>query len=181
MYSRKQLMDISSKGIGAYSEFERKRGNAKIGAVYNKLIEIQGALGYITSDKFLTQSKLEKAFANEISFNYFLNLNYDTFIVPLNAREYYAEVYTILSKEGDDNFMSKEYDRYSLSPQHDHLLPISQQRRLLDILDNSCTIRNALMNWINDCITFHKQIGTVMDKFHSEIRGRYMIRLLNFS
>ncbi|MGC2428771.1 MAG: hypothetical protein WA421_17180 [Nitrososphaeraceae archaeon] len=70
---------------------------------------------------------------------------------------------------------------YSVARQLDHPTPISSRRRLLDILDNSSVIRNALMNWINDCITFHKQTGTFMDKFYEEILGRYMIRLLNFS
>jgi hypothetical protein len=165
-YSRKQLMNISSKGISVYSEFERKRGNAKIGAMYDKLIEIQGVLGY--TDEFLAQSKLEESFANEISFYYFLNLNHDIFIPPLNAREYYEEVHTILSKDHDE-FMSMEYDRYSLA---------SPKRRLLDILDNSAVIRSAVMAWINDCVIFHRQTGIIIDKFFNEIRGRYMIRLL---
>jgi hypothetical protein len=148
--------------------------------VYNKLIEIQGLLGYRTSDTLLELSKLEEAFANELSFHYFLNLNQDTFIPPLNAKEYYAEVQTLLSDDGDDKFFSTEYDRYSVAPQLYHPTPISPRRRLLDILDDSSVIRNALMNWINDCITFHKQTGTIMDKFYEEIRGRYMIQLLNF-
>ena len=97
-YSRKQLMDISYKGIVLCKEFERKRGNTKIEAVYNKLIEIQGLLGYSTSDAFLDRSKLEQAFANEISFHYFLNLNHDTFIPPLNAMEYYTEIETLLAR-----------------------------------------------------------------------------------
>ena len=180
-YSRKQLMDISYKGITVCKEFERKRGNTKIEAVYNKLIEIQGLLGYSTSDAFLDRSKLEQAFANEISFHYFLNLNHDTFIPPLNAMEYYTEIETLLAEDGHDKFLSTEYDRYSFTPQLDHLEPISLRRRLLDILDNSSVIRNALMNWINDCIIFHKQTEAIMNKFHKEIRGRYLVRLLNFS
>lgn len=179
-YSRKQLADISNKGIDICREFERKGGSTKIEAVYNKLIEIQGLLGYGTSDAFLDRSKLEEAFANEISFHYFLNLNQDIFIPPLNAMEYYTEIETLLSEDRHDKFLSTEYDRYSLAPQLDHLIPISPRLRLLDILDNSRVIRNALMNLINDCIVFHKQTGTFMDKFYNEIRGRYMIRLLNF-
>lgn len=94
--------------------------------------------------------------------------------------EYYTEIETFLSEDRHDKFLSTEYDRYSLAPQLDHLIPISPRLRLLDILDNSRVIRNALMNLINDCIVFHKQTRTFMDKFYNEIRGRYMIRLLNF-
>ena len=101
VFSRKQLMDINTKCIAVCEEFKRKREDVKIEAVYNKLSEIQGLLRYRTSDTFLELSKLEEAFANEISFHYFLNSNNDTFIPPMNAMKYYAEFQALLSDDGN--------------------------------------------------------------------------------
>ena len=72
----------------------------------------------------------------------------------------------------EDKIKSIEYDRNSLASQMFHPTLPSPKRKLFDALDNSSIIRNALMNWINDCITFHKQTGTIMDKFYNEIHGR---------
>ena len=86
-YSRKQLMEICDKGNAVYSKFERTRGNTKIESVSNKLTEMEVLLGRITSDAFLAGSKLEDAFANEISFHYYLNLNQDLLIPPMDAAD----------------------------------------------------------------------------------------------
>ena len=65
-YSHKQLMEIYDKGNAVYSNFERK-----IESVSNKLTEMKVLLGHITSEAWLSGSKLEDAFANEISFHYY--------------------------------------------------------------------------------------------------------------
>lgn len=84
----------------------------------------------------------------------------------MSAADYYDELEELLSME----LRSMKDDRNSLA--HPVLSP---KRRLFDILDNSSTIRNALMKWINDCNIFHKQTGAIMDKFYNEIHGRHMI------
>ena len=87
------------------------------------------------------------------------------------AADYYDNFEELLSMD-EDKIKSIEYDRNPLAPQMFHPTLPSPKRKLFDTLDNSSIIRNALMNWINDCITFHKQTGTMMDKFYNEIHGR---------
>lgn len=165
-YSHKQLMEIYDKGNAVYSNFERK-----IESVSDKLNEMDVLLGRIPSRAWLSGSKLEDAFANEISFHYYLNLNHDLLIPPMGAADYYDNFEDLFSME-EDKIKSIEYDTNSLAPRMFHPTLPSPKRKLFDTLDNSSIIRNALMNWINDCITFHKQTGTMMDKFYNELQGR---------
>lgn len=97
-------------------------------------------------------------------------MNQDLLIPPM-AADYYDNFEELLSMD-EDKIKSIEYDRNPLAPQMFHPTLPSPKRKLFDTLDNSSIIRNALMNWINDCITFHKQTGTMMDKFYNEIHGR---------
>ncbi len=108
-YSHKQLMEICDKGNAVYSKFERTRGNTKIESVFNKLTEMEVLLGRITSDAWLSGSKLEDAFANEISFHYYLNLNHDLLIPPIGAADYYDKFEELISME-EDKIKSIKYD-----------------------------------------------------------------------
>ena len=167
-YSFRQLMEIWNKGNAIYSKFVREKGITKIESVSNKLSEIKVLTG-IPPGAFLAGTKLEDAFANEISFHYYLNLNQD-FIYPSMDATDYSDVFGELLSMNEDNMdedklKSMEHDRNSLAP-----LVLSPKQRLLDISNNSSIIRNALMMWINDCTIFNKETGSSMDRFYNEIR-----------
>lgn len=161
-YSYKQLMDICDQGNAVYSK-SQQRGNTKIESVHNKLTEMEILLGRITPHAFLAESKLEDAFANEISFHYYLNLNKDFLYPSMDAADFHDELEELISMD----LRSMKDDRNSLAPS-----VLSPKQRLLDISNNSPIIQNALMKWINDCNIFHKETGTTMDKFYNEIYGR---------
>ncbi|MGN6632990.1 MAG: hypothetical protein ACTHKP_12265, partial [Nitrososphaeraceae archaeon] len=154
--------------------------NPKTIAIYRKLIEIRTLLGYssITGapgrqsadnkdtlsyahgiDDIPTICVLERAFAYEITFLYYLNLNSDRSIprlFPLNVH-YIAVGDYILSEK------TKQSEEYSLA------LPNSPRERLTAILRKNRQVKEWFSNCISNCIQFRNAADEVMSAFYRDI------------
>lgn len=154
--------------------------NPKTIAIYRKLIEIRTLLGYssitgtpgrLSADNKDTLSQvhdiddipttwvLERAFAYEITFLYYLNLNSDISIPRLFPIEdhYIAVCAYILSEK------TKQSEEYSLA------LPNSPRERLTAILRKNRQVKEWFSNCISNCIQFRNAADEVMSAFYRDI------------
>lgn len=118
-----------------------------------------------------TVTILQRAFANEITFLYYISQNRDTIYLPvlLPAPDYNKEWNIPPTEEEAKIFWSREYDKYSLAPQRGHLLPRSSKERFFDILRDSTQIRESLIGSIKDCRIFHDQTSNIMVNLSMEL------------
>ena len=190
LYSRKQLMDLVDSGLSILSryrtELEKENKDNLIDIMESRFKEIYIVLGYSVGDEtrwnitgsqgqsqlnsLSTVSMLMRAFANEITFLYYINQNRDIYTPDLlPAPDYNFEFDFPSSKEGAEAFWLREYDKYSLAPQKDHFLPTSPKQRLIDILNKSIQIKESFVNCIYDCIRYYNQAREVMNTLPAEL------------
>ena len=163
----------------------------KVIAVHQKLVELEVLLRY-ADPKSLDQEHndmknirsfnkiesslyeieiLEKAFADEITFLYYLNLNQDIYFPALFPQDdYFAAAYPEYNKEKSEEFWLREYDKYSLAPQKNRMLSMTPKERLFEILRQDKEIRNRFSSWIADSIQYQKQVTEEMSLFYDKIR-----------
>ena len=171
---------------------ELEKEETAVETINNKLDEISFILGYsntreITKNQTEIQNYgklplgnsstitiLQRAFANEITFLYYISQNWDSIPIPtmLPAPDFFKEFNIPTSKEEEQIFWSRPYDKYSLAPQKDHFPPLSTKQRLLDILKCSPQIRESLINTIKDCIIYHDQSKDIMEKLRDELSSQ---------
>jgi hypothetical protein len=191
-YSRKQLMDFVDSGLCILFSFERELDKENridlIKAVRRKLTEINVVLGYSVGDEtkwnttesrgqsivqlnnLSTVSILQRAFANEITFLYYINQCQDIYFPDLLPAPDYNYEFNIPSlKEEAETFWLRKYDKYSLAPQKGHFLPTSPKQRLLDILTGSNQIKESFVNCIDDCIRYYNRARDVMNNLSIEL------------
>jgi hypothetical protein len=114
---------------------------------------------------------LEKAFADEITFLYYLNLNQEIYfpaLLPQN--DYVAATYMSPNEEGSKEFIQRKYDQHSLAPNKDRILPMSPKERLFEILRQDIEIRKRFSSWIADSIHYQKQATEAMSVFYNKVK-----------
>jgi hypothetical protein len=171
---------------------ELEKAENAVKAIKNKLVEISSILGYssgrevsknkigpqkygeLPSDNSSAVTKFQRAFANEITFLYYISQDHDRVPMPvmLPAPDFYKESSIPPSKREAKKFWARPYDKYSLAPQKDHFPPLSSKQRLHDILKGSPQIRELLINSINDCIIYHDQSKDIMEKWRYELSSQ---------
>lgn len=168
IYNRMQMRNLYNVGIMALEHFhlnsEDKENNNRYGknpktiAIYRKLVEIGVLLGYhsiLSSDNkhnlsyvydiddIPTTWVLERAFAHEITFLYYLNLNLDIYV-------------------------SRLFPEYSLAPPKTKTLLKSPKERLVAILKKRQLVKEWFSNCISNCIRFRNAADEVMSTFYND-------------
>ena len=183
LYSRKQLMDFIDSGISILSkyrtELEKEDKRGLINIMEGKLTEICVILGYSVGDEmkwnapeFQGQSQLNsistvpmlmRAFANEITFIYYINQNRTTSYIPdlLPAPDYKFE------------FNIPPPIDIHAPPNTDHVRPTSPKQRLVEILTKSTKIKEWFVNRIEDCVNYNDRARETMNKLSIEISQEY--------
>jgi hypothetical protein len=160
--------------------------NPKSIAINRKLVEIGILLGYRSNsriagilstdnkynlnyvydtDDIPTTRVLERAFAHEITFLYYLNLNSD-FYVP---RLFPYKDYYLVDDASQPSEETRQADEYSLAPQKPKTLPKSPKERLAAILKKRRQVKEWFSNCISNCIQFRNAADEVMSRFYSDI------------
>jgi hypothetical protein len=185
MYNRKQIMDLHGAGISVitnvHSEVDDKEkiqywDNPKTIAVYKKLIEIGALLGYHpdyghNEEDVPTTWMLERSFAHEITFLYYLNLNSETYVPLLLPQNDYFPMFAgdLLSKITSNKFQSEQVNEYSLVQQASKLMPISPRERLVAILKQNKPVKEWFSNCILNSLKFTSAADEIMSSFYKEI------------
>lgn len=185
MYNRKQMMDLYGAGksviTNSRSEVDDKeniqyRDNPKTIAVYKRLIEIGVLLGYHSDyshneENVPTTWMLERSFAYEITFLYYLNLNSDMYVPVLLPQNDYFHMFAgdLLSKIKSNKFQSEQANEYSLAQQTSKIMPISPRERLVAILKQNKPIKEWFSNCILNSLKFTSAADEIMSSFYREI------------
>jgi hypothetical protein len=180
-----------------HSNIEEKENNnrywesPKTIAIYRKLIEIRALLGYpsipATPGRLSTDNKdnlshvydidnipttwvLERAFAHEITFLYYLNLNSDIYVPRLFTHDYYLIADTPQpSEKTKEECWARQADGYSPATQKTKTFPKSPRERLTAILKKNRQVKEWFSNCISNCIRFRNAADEVMFTFHNDI------------
>jgi hypothetical protein len=186
-------LDSNSSTNRTISDADNDGNDHKDIAVYQKLAELAVLLKYADPKSFYEDESgkhtkylkslsnlesslyeievLEKAFADEISFVYYLNLNQDIYFPVLFPQDdYFAATHLPYDKGKSKEFLSREYDKYSLTPQKSRSLPMAPKERLLEIFRQDKEIREWFSSWIADSLEYQKQVTEAMFLFYDKIR-----------
>lgn len=201
MYNRKQMMDLYDAGISVLSISNLNRDsqesndywtNPKTNLIYKKLIEIGFLLGYhpntgdlleqsaghrdnsspvYNEEMFSTTRILERSFAYEITFLYYLNLNSDVYVPVLLPQNDYLSMFAgdLLSKITQDKFPSGHGHEHLMSSQIMKILPKSPRDRLVTILKQKKQVKDWFSNCLMNSIKFRNAADVTMSSFYSEI------------
>jgi hypothetical protein len=167
--------------------------NPKTVAIYKKLTEIGVLLGYHSnpgrSERPITDSKvnpsdvhdiksvpttwmLERSFAHEITFLYYLYLNSDMYVPALFPQDdyYLMAGARLFSNNTSEEFWSRPADEYSLAPQVTNIVPKSPRERLVAILKKRRQVKEWFSDCINNSIQFRNTADEVMSTFYRDIK-----------
>jgi hypothetical protein len=185
MYNRKQMMDLYDAGISVitnvHSKVDDKENiqywdNPKTIGVYKKLVEIGVLLGYHydrshNEENVPTTWMLERSFAYEITFLYYLNLNSDTYVPLLLPQNDYFPMFAddLLSKITSNKFQSEQANEYSVAQQTSKITPISPRERLVAILKQNKPVNEWFSNCILNSLKFTSAADEIMSSFYKEI------------
>jgi hypothetical protein len=198
MYNRKQMIELYDAGISALNDYKadmnRNLGqyseNSDTLVIYRRLLEIGALLMYNPNSEALQRlsaryrdycdsfhnpealevSILEKSFAHEITFLYYLNLNRGVYFPMLYPQDDYFVMAVIPpSAEARNEFWSRQIDEYSLAPQKMKIFPKSPRERLSAILQRKKHIKNWFSNCIKNSIRFKNEAEEIMSQFYKEI------------
>ena len=160
--------------------------NPKTIAIYRKLIEIGVLLGYNSNhgtpgrpstdnkyslsyvyeiDDIPTTWVLERAFAHEITFLYYLNLNSDIYVPGLFPQKDYS----LMANAPQPSEKTRQADEYSPAPQKTKTLPKSPKEGLVAILRKNRQVKEWFSNTISNCIRFRNAADEVMSIFYNDI------------
>ena len=139
-------------------------------AIYRKLIEIGVLLGYHLNPRTIaglsTDSKddlsyvydiedipntrvLERSFAYEITFLYYLNLNSDIYVpILFPPNDYHLKQMLLTFREDKRGISARQADGYSPATQKTNTLPKSPRERLIAILKKNRQVKE----WFSNCI-----------------------------
>jgi hypothetical protein len=109
---------------------------------------------------------LEKAFAEEITFMYYLNLLapiYYPVVFPNDG--FVSMLYESISTRINKPSNNRDYDDQWTSTS----LPLLPKDRLLMILSSDMDIRKWFSSYIHDLILYHNKAATYMRQFYNEI------------
>jgi hypothetical protein len=106
---------------------------------------------------------VEKPFANQISFQYYLNLNNEDHFEVMYPMNYYV---SMMKSNYGGNSQKEEQDEYSLKA---GLLPLSPRMKLLSILQRDDDIKMWFSSWIENLESYQNDILTKIRNFHKKI------------
>jgi len=112
---------------------------------------------------------LEKPFANQISFRYYLALNNEHHFEVMHPTNYYASTMerNYVDDDKDDNYQHDErQDEYSLKG---HIVPLSPRTRLLSILRRDEDIKKWFSSWIANLENYQNDILHKTHNLHQKI------------
>jgi len=113
---------------------------------------------------------LEKSFAHEITFVYYLNLNKGIYFPLLFPQhDYWVMACIPPSKEAENKFWARPADEYSLAPQKTKISPKSPRERLNTILKEKKHIKDWFSNCIKNSTRFKNEAEEIMSQFYREI------------
>ena len=194
----KNLYNIGTMALKHFhSNIEEKENNnrdwenPKTIAIYRKLIEIRALLGYPsipgTPRRLSTDNKdnlshvydidnipitwvLERAFAHEITFLYYLNLNSDFYLPRIFTHDYYRIADTPQpSEKTKEECSARQEDGYSPATRKTNTLPKSPRERLTAILKKNRQVKEWFLNCMNNCIQFRNATDEAMSRFYRDI------------
>lgn len=189
IYSRGELINFFNSGLSVLGEYENELEKDLNAAsiVKSKLYEISTLLAYSKGNNpnnnidvqvgSVQQSSnpspvllLQRAFAYEITFIYYINQNRSIYFPDLYpANHYFEQIHIPTTKQRAKLFWSREYDEYSLGSQMNKLFPMSPKQRLLAIMRQSQTIKESFTNCMSDCIRYYYEAGDTMHNISNQL------------